>query len=89
MFSKNMQFLDLHDLAFDSTANTYLAKILNTQGSSLLAVVQDFASSINAVFESEPSGKFQVVRDARYLSTASRSALTTVADEDGGCNDQP
>lgn len=72
-------FLSLHSLEFDSTANTYLAQLLGTQGGNMFAAVQDLASAINAVMEFDATGKAQVVRDARYLTTAERVALTTVS----------
>lgn len=73
-------YFNLHDLTFDSSDNTFLAKILSTQGGSLYEVVGDLAGSLTGKFETEPSGKGQIVRDARYLTTAQRAALTTVAD---------
>ncbi len=72
-------FLSLHDLTFDSTANTFLYRGLTTQGGNLLEVVNDIAQSINGALEFAPAGEARMVRDARYLSSAARNALTTIA----------
>jgi hypothetical protein len=68
----------LHDLTFDSTANTFLYTELAVQGGDSFGAVKDLAVSINAIFEFAPQGESRVVRDARYLTTAERNALVTV-----------
>jgi hypothetical protein len=72
-------FLSLHDLSFDSTSDTFLCQGLVTQGSNLLDVINDLAQSILAAVEFAPDGACRVVRDPRYISTASRDALLTLA----------
>lgn len=72
--------LELHDLTFDSTADTFVADLLGTQGGNLLAVANDLGESINAKVEFAPSGEIRLVRDARYLDEDERNALTTVCD---------
>lgn len=79
LLAEHSTFLTLHSLEFDSTANTFLAKILNTQGGNLLAAVNDLAQSINGQMQFAYDGRCEVVRDLRYESTANRNAAVTVA----------
>lgn len=69
--------MELHSLSFSDTSDSYLADQLGVQGGNMLAVIRDLAESINGVVEFAPTGELRVVRDAVYLSTASRSALLT------------
>ncbi len=75
-------FLDRYSLQFDNVDNTFRDKGEGTQGTSLLDCVTSLSERINAYIEFAPDGACRVVRDARYLTTAQRSGLTTVADFD-------
>lgn len=80
VLTEHSTFTALHDLTFDSTAATFRCKGLTTQGGNLLGVVNDIGESINAAIEFSPAGAARVVRNAVYLTTAERNALTTIAD---------
>lgn len=75
-------FLTLHDLMFDSTSHTFMCQYLNVQGQNGLSIVNDLAESINAGLEFSPAGQARIVRNANYLSTSARNALTVVANFD-------
>lgn len=70
---------DLCDILFDSTDTTFLSTAISTQGGNALAAIQGIAKQINAVVEFAPWGAIGISRDVGHLSSASRSALTTVA----------
>lgn len=72
-------FPNVNSVSFDSTANTFYYDALATRGSNMVDAIQDFCQSINAAIEFAASGEMRIARDARYLTTAERAALTTVA----------
>lgn len=72
-------FLELFALSFDSTDNTFLYPLLPTQGGNIFAIIKELADNINAILQTAPTGEAQIVREANFLSTAQRNALTTVA----------
>ncbi len=79
LLAEHSTFLTLHDLTFDDVTTTFLYRGITTQGQNLLEVVNDAAQSINGALEFAPAGEARVVRDARYISSAARNALTTLA----------
>lgn len=79
LLSEMSTYLELHDLTFDSTADTFLALGLQTQGNNLLAAVNDLYYSINGAMQMNAAGQGQCVRDLRMLSTAARNAAPTIA----------
>lgn len=75
-------FLEIFPLSFDSTDNTFLYPVLPTQGGNIFAIIKELADNINAVLQAAPTGEVQIVRNALFLTTAQRNALTTVANFD-------
>lgn len=69
---------NLCDLDFSNKDNTYLFPALSTQGGTALQAVMGIAAQIDANVEFAPYGPIRVDRDASYLTTAERAALTTV-----------
>ncbi len=69
---------NLCDWDFSNKDDTYLFPAFSTQSSSALQAVQTIAAQINANVEFAPWGAVRVDRDAGYLTTAERAALTTV-----------
>lgn len=72
-------FMQLHDITFDDTSDTFLCQGLRTQGGNLLDLINDLGQSINAQIEFARSGETRLIRDPRYKSTAARNALLTLA----------
>lgn len=72
-------FLTLHSLSFSSTADTFRFPGFVTQGSNVLAALNDLAGSINAAVQMDAAGQAQIVRDATLLDTGDRAALPLVA----------
>lgn len=79
LLREHSTFLDLHDLTFDDTANTFECAGIGVQQDNLLGAVNDIGESINAALEFAPGGAARLVRNAAYLSSTTRNALTTVA----------
>lgn len=69
---------NLCDLDFSSKDNTYLFAALSSQGGNVLQVISEIANQIDANVEFAPDGRIRVDRDAAYLTTGERAALTTV-----------
>jgi hypothetical protein len=72
-------FLTLHSLSFSSTADTFQYLGFVTEGSNVLAALNDMAGSINAAVQMDAAGQAQIVRDATLLESGDRSALPLVA----------
>jgi len=72
-------FHELHSLSFGDLTETYRAYQLEVDQGNQFDSVKSLAQAINAVIEFTPAGEARINRDARYLATASRNALTTVA----------
>ena len=80
LLSEYSTFLELHNLEFDSTANTYLAPVRNPSGD-VLAAANDLAFSINAALQINGAGQVEVVRHACMLENSTlRNALVVRAD---------
>lgn len=71
--------LETTSINFDSIADTYREQKVATQSGSLLAACNTLAEGINAHLVFSPQGEIYVARDARYLTTSQRNALTVVA----------
>lgn len=80
ILQRHSTLLELVDLTFDDTSDTFLFPYLSTQGGNLLAAVNGIADQINAALEFAPDGAIQVVRNALYLDSTARNALLTYAD---------
>lgn len=78
LLSELSNFGSLHNLTFDSTANTFLVYGLQTQGGNIFAAVNDIADRINAALQANAVGA-AIARDARMVDDADRTAMTTVA----------
>ncbi|KKK78201.1 hypothetical protein LCGC14_2845940, partial [marine sediment metagenome] len=68
-----------HSLSFDDTSNDYVFLSYYLQEGTCLDSLRDQLWSINADFEFTSDGMMKLVRNARYIPTADRGALTTVA----------
>lgn len=71
--------LETTSINFDTIADTYREQKVATQSGNLLAACNTLAEGINARLVFSPQGEIYVARDARYLTTAQRNALTVVA----------
>lgn len=80
LLSEFSTFTELHDLSFDSTADTFITIGLRTQGNNILAAVNDLYYSINGGIQINTAAQAQCVRDLRMVSDALRNAAVTVAD---------
>lgn len=69
--------LNLCDVSFSDTSNTYRVQQLATQDGNMLSCINDILDSINAQFEFAPGGALRAARDPRYLSSAARAGLAT------------
>ena len=76
-------FFNCHTLTFESVGDgnddTYRERIITNRSVNLLESIRRLAFGINGVFEMDAQGRARFSRDARYLTTAQRAALTTVA----------
>lgn len=79
ILSEFSTFENVHSLAFDSTANTFVFYGTKTQGGNILSAINDLAESINAAIQMNSNGSAEIVRDGNMIDTASRSSLVTVA----------
>lgn len=78
LLSEFSTFTELHDLSFDSTADTFITVGLRTQGNNILAAVNDLYYSINGGIQINAAAQAQCVRDLRMVSTSLRNAAVTV-----------
>ncbi|KKM95167.1 hypothetical protein LCGC14_1190930 [marine sediment metagenome] len=69
-----------HSLEFDDTSDDYQYISYFFQKGKLLDSLRGQMWSINMDFEFTSDGMFKLVRNMRYIPTADRSALTTIAD---------
>lgn len=79
ILQRHSTLLELVDLTFDDTSDTFLFPYLSTQGGNLLAAVNGIAGQINAALEFAPDGAIRVVRNAQFLDSTGRNALLTYA----------
>jgi hypothetical protein len=71
-----------HSLQFTDTTNDFEFVSYNVPDGTVLDSLREQIWSNNSNFEFSNDGMIKMVRDARYLSTSARNALTTIADLD-------
>ena len=69
-----------HSLEFDDTSDDYVYISYFFQKGTLLDSLRGQMWSVNMDFEFTSDGMFKLIRNMRYIPTADRSALTTIAD---------
>jgi hypothetical protein len=70
---------NIHGLSFQDTSDQYLFREFPVEQSYVLTALENIMFTINAMFDYSLPGEIKLVRNAIFMNTSERNALTTVA----------
>lgn len=80
LFMTNLN--NIHGLSFQETTNKYLFREFPVEESYVLTALENVMFTINAGFDYSMPGEIKLVRNAIFMNTSERNALTTIANWD-------